>query len=327
MLKFLNCDKMKVRSDIMKRFYTTTYHLQKDIVSKPFRILLLSDLHFSYKVSDNKLHRIIEEVNRVKPTYIFIVGDLIDSVDMIKDVYEKKRLLVFLKKLSSLAIVLISLGNHDCYKKNKFKTQYGLLKKEWLYFYDESFVKSMNKLPNVHVLINEIYEDDCIYVLGVCNSFSYYHINGKKVECKKQMEADLEHINSAYFTSLPTNKVKFLMVHSPVHMKDSDILETVKGYDYILSGHMHYGCVPPIINELWNSNRGIISPAGKLFFKNVRNTFRSTEDKLIVNGALTTFQECTGIFQKGNVLFPIFDSVLDFKQGKEFVLVEKKYHK
>lgn len=309
----------------MKYFHTTTYCLQNNRIRKDFKILVFSDLHFSYKISDLKLDMIINEAKRIKPTYIFIVGDLIDSVDMITNREERNRLLLFLKQLSSLSTVLISLGNHDCYKKNSVQQKF--TKNKWIYCYDEEFIKSMNVFPNVHVLKNSVYEDDNIFVLGVFNSFSYYHAKGKLVESKEQMIHDLECINPLYLKHLPHSKVKFVMVHSPVYMQDDSILDTLKEYDYICSGHMHNGCVPPILNELWRSSRGIISPTRELFLKNERNTLCSLEDKLVVNGPLTTLQECAGFMEKFDILFPMYDSVFEFKKGENYLHIKRKYHK
>lgn len=74
---------------------------------------MASDLHFSYTVDDAKLKTILKEFESIKSDYILFAGDLIDSVDMIDDLKERKRLLKCLEELGNIAKTLIGLGSHD----------------------------------------------------------------------------------------------------------------------------------------------------------------------------------------------------------------------
>ena len=87
----------------MKIFHTTTYKLyNKDNI----KISIISDIHFSYKIN-RKLELLLNHLNKVKPDYILIPGDLIDSVDMIEKQDEKDRLINWLKRLSKISKVII----------------------------------------------------------------------------------------------------------------------------------------------------------------------------------------------------------------------------
>jgi len=57
----------------------------------------------------------------------------------------------------------------------------------------------------------------------------------------------------------------------------------------------------------------------------VRNTLNKEGDKLIVNGALTTFQACTKWMQLLNILFPM--NITEIKFTKEEKLRNSKIEK
>lgn len=61
-------------------------------------------------------------------------------------------------------------------------------------------------------------------------------------------------------------------MRSPIYLKDTTITNILNEFDYYISSHMHNGCVPPILYELWHSTRGLIAPNKKFFPKNKRNT-------------------------------------------------------
>ena len=77
----------------------------------------MSDIHFSKCVKNKKLNYITNYINKEQPNYILIPGDLIDSNNDIEVLNEKDRLINWLKKISKNTIVLISLGNHDMFKR------------------------------------------------------------------------------------------------------------------------------------------------------------------------------------------------------------------
>ena len=106
------------------------------------------------------------------------------------------------------------------------------------------------------------------------------------------------------------------------------IYDKLSYFDYFITGHMHNGCIPPIINEIIKGNKGIISPTKKLFPKNTRNTITTIEDKLLVNGPITTFHERTKILQIFNIFYPINMSILEFKKSnKEDLKIKYEYSK
>ena len=110
----------------MKLFRLSTYRLFRPSVfahhkkiSDPFKVMVMSDLHFSYQVTEQKLQAIIKQVKNLAPSYILMPGDLVDTLDMVDSEAELNRFLSFLSSLGQLATVIISVGNNDMYRKPK----------------------------------------------------------------------------------------------------------------------------------------------------------------------------------------------------------------
>lgn len=301
----------------MKKFYTTTYYLYNPKVNNNLVFSVDSDLHFSHAVKNKKLLAIADNIAKTSPNYILIPGDLIDSVETIRNSDEQKRLLSWLGDIATIAPVLISLGSHDYYAADG---------KNWKYEFNQELIDAINSISDVSILNNESYDDENVFVTGITQSFEYYHGN-RDAEDKTALVEELQQNTPA---NIPNNKLNILLIHSPIYMFDSDILKMVNDYDLIVCGHMHNGCVPPVMTELWQSTRGLIAPNKKLFPLNARNTLIKKEDKVLVNGPLTMFQECTGILQMANLIFPMYNSTINFTNNPEYdqdkILVRRKYN-
>ena len=288
----------------MRCFHTTTYNINNE---NNIKIFIMNDIHFSEKIKDKKLNYIYNYIKRVNPNYVLIPGDLIDCVNKIENNIEKNRLFTWLKKIASISKILISIGNHDIFKVDKKKSYYYKL---------DSFYDELNNLDNVYVLDNNIYEDSNIYVCGITMDYNYY-----SDETLDKLNKELEK-NKSILTNLP-NKLRILLIHSPSNLDKTNL---VKEFDYIICGHMHNGCVPPLLNEIWRSKKGIITPNKKFFGNNERNTLRKENDKILVNGPVITFQSVSGIMRIFNILFPTYISIMNFNKNNKFS-IKKKYHK
>lgn len=320
----------------MDLIHTTTCYLYNENIEVPFKVALISDVHFSYLVTDHKLDSITNYLIWTKPDYIFIAGDLIDSVDMIEDKSERERLLKWLNDLGEIAMTLISLGSHDYYKKDYYFNEKMKLKYHWKYYMDNEFIGQINNLNNVWVLDNDSYTDNNLYVAGITNSYSYYHpeyanhLKSKITEDKQKMLEELRNLRSSLTQNLPEDKINFAMIHSPIHLTDLEIKDELNEFDYFLSGHMHNGCVVPILYELWKSNKGLIAPNKSLLPSNVRDTLKIQGDKLVVNGPVTMFHECTGFMSKFNCFYPAYISILNITNDKKYdnkkLVISKKYN-
>lgn len=291
----------------MKYFHTTTYNIKNN---NEFKVCVLSDIHFSKQFKNSKLNYIKKYLLNLKPNYILIAGDLLDSLDEIKNSKENKRLYNWLEEIASISKVFIVLGNHDMVKKHHDKFKYDNR---------TSFFKKICKIDNLYILDNDIYEDKNIYICGITESAKFYKTCDIEV-----LKVDLNQ-NSELLNYNNKNKVKILLIHSPVGFNDEEIINITHNFDYVVTGHMHNGCVPPIINDIWRSTRGIITPKKRLFVKNQRNTLRNNKDKLLVNGPVTTFSKSAGIIHYFNIIYPIYNSVFVFNKNNKFN-IKRKYH-
>ena len=94
----------------MKIFQETTYKLYRKTPlfsgqSKSLKIAVISDIHFSRLVKNLKLRAIIKQFELARPDYIFIPGDLIDTLECVDSLGERERFLGFLQNLTAISSV------------------------------------------------------------------------------------------------------------------------------------------------------------------------------------------------------------------------------
>lgn len=267
----------------MKYFKKTKDFIHIPDAKTKINIVQISDLHYSNLISKKELTRIINKINKLKPDYITITGDTIDNTKSIDNEKKIEIILNFLKSLSSISKVIMSLGNHDFYKHNNRKIVFG---------YPQEFWNQVKEIPNLYLLNNEIYNDGNIEFFGYTQPRSYYWSKQKEEKNIKTMLKDLQDKKDF----LKETKVpKIALIHSPSCITNDKIIRELQNFNLILSGHMHNGCVLPIIDELWKSDRGLVSASKKIFPHNCRGRIiKNYEDKtinIIISGALTTFSK------------------------------------
>lgn len=299
----------------MKAFYFTRYRTYRKSLKRPLKFFLISDLHYSNLVKNLTLRALIDTAKKRQPDYICIAGDLIDCQEEVQVKAQRERLLAWLSQLAKIAPVLIVPGNHDFYRKSPhFKS--GLSRKNhWLSDDNPEFFGSLRQIKNVHFLHNEVYEDNRIFVLGFAPSPAYYQLDRDEehassllhpgTEDKSIFLRDLERLSPELRTNLPKRKIKLALIHSPLYLHDQEVTNLLQEFDYFISGHMHNGVVPPILNELWKSNRGLIGPGKTMLPDHVRLRVNNPSDKSIVLGAITTIQKCAKPLSFLNAAFPV----------------------
>jgi len=303
----------------VKIFQETTYKLYHKTPlfsgqSKSLKIAVISDIHFSRLVKNLKLRAIIKQFELARPDYIFIPGDLIDTLECVDSESERQRFLNFLQNLTAISSVrkmIVGLGNHDFYRIPENK-------KGWLIVRDNDFFEALRRIPNLVLLDDQTYQDDDIFCFGYTQKKSYYTEDG--VNFAENAEAQLEDLTKtlANLPEPPTDKLKFALIHAPTHLQTPDIEFLLQPFDYILSGHMHNGIVPPVLDEFWRNQKGIISPTKKLFSGACRHTLKTYDDKLIVVGPVTTFHAHLGLLEKLNVFYPTYLTYLEISDKKTY---------
>lgn len=266
-------------------FRETNIKVHSNKIKKDINLLVFSDIHFSSNKDINKLEKLLKRIEKYKIDYICIPGDTLDVPNINYDY-----LIKFFTKLSKISTVLISLGNHDIRIKI---TEY---KK---YYYNE-FWDKINKIDNLYLLNNNSKNFKDIYFYGFTQSFNYYY--EYKNENPIIMKKEIKEYNVC--NNLP-NKLNILLMHSPICLYDKEIKKELDKYDIILSGHMHNGIIPPIIDDLFDNNIGLVAPNKRVFPKYSRGIIKD-KNLLIISGGVTKLSRSTGkIFNLFNILFPI----------------------
>lgn len=293
------------------------FKITKDIIyvsnsKSDINIIHISDIHYSKNVSIKKLNLILNKIKTLKPDYIVITGDTIDSTISIDSNKNTEIIINFLEKLTNISKVIVSLGNHDFYK---------YVDNEIVFDYPKEFWDKVDKIPNLYLLNNKIYKNDEIEFFGYSQPKDFYWSNIKEEENEKVILDDL--IDKKIFLN-KSNVPKIGLIHAPSCMKHERIIEKLKNFDIILSGHMHNGCVFPIIDELWKSDRGFISASKKLLPYNCRGRIiKNNKDKItniIISGGITIFSKCAPtLLHPFNIFYPYHINQIIITKDKNLV--------
>lgn len=288
-------------------FKETRISIHSDKISKNIKLLVFSDIHFSGNHDIKKLERIYEKIKTYDMDYICIPGDIID-VPNIKCDYMVK----WFSKISKLCPVILSLGNHDIRIK----------KQEYKNYFDNKFWDEIKKIENVFFLNNNCKSFKDIYFYGYTQSFNYYY--EYKNENKSLMQKEMKEYGVC--ENIP-NKFSVLLMHSPICISDKKISSELNNYDLVLSGHMHNGVVPPILDEIFNNNVGLIAPNKRLFPKFARGIIKN-KNVIVISSGITKISNSAGKALKWlNIFFPIGINYIEI--SKENVELKKriKYYK
>jgi len=302
----------------MRYFKKTNDIIYVSNAKSKINIVQISDLHYSSLISEKQLENIKNKISNLNPDYITITGDTIDSTESIETEDKKKIILNFFKSLGSVAPTIISLGNHDFYNKKK---------KKIVFNYPEYFWNQVNDIPGIHLLDNQIYKTKEIEFFGYTQPKRYYWSKTKEKNNASIMEKDLKNKNN-YLQESSVPKIG--LIHSPTCITNNKIINELQNFDIVLSGHMHNGCVFPILDEIWKSNVGIIDASKNFFPHNCRGKIVKKSGNKVVNiiisGALTTFSKCSpGFLHPFNILFPYHINQIIITNNQEEATKKRTY--
>ena len=275
----------------------------KDILSskklkKDITFIHIGDIHYNETTSAKKLEYIKYAIEDAHPDYIFITGDLLDRPKITKNKEKIKLLVSWLNSLGNIAKVFISLGNHDIILEEDYK-----------------FFNKLNDVNNIYVLNNQSYEDENVFISGFTLPTNYYY----NIEKHEDEDALLETLQNNFnlVTNLPKKKYKVALIHSPILLSEKKVVEKSKEYDLVLSGHMHNGLIPRILDKIIKNNYGLISPDKRLFAKNTRGKIKTKYYTIIITGGITKLSpSSTKILSKLNGLYPISINKITVKGEK-----------
>lgn len=205
------------------------YQISTDKLSKPVRILQLSDLHNKVFGKDNQ--KLINLTKEQSPDLIFMTGDLLNSDETGTDTVTD-----LISELSKLTSVYISLGNHETAYQEKYDVD----------------IKEIYEAAGA-VLLDKQYEDILVNgqkirlggIYGYCLPAKYLQTN----------EANQEECD--FLTDFQnTDTYTILMCHMPVCWVYNNGLSEWN-VDCVFSGHAHGGqIVVPFLGGLYAPDMG-----------------------------------------------------------------------
>ncbi|WP_392551354.1 metallophosphoesterase [Orbus wheelerorum] len=207
--------------------------IDKPAQVKQLRIVQLSDIHISETTSKHFIQTMVNDVNRLKPDYIFITGD---TLDQRLQPYLDKNLAEQFAQLKATYGTFIIFGNHE---------HYGIQRDE---NNSNAEVVSAFTASNMKVLQDSTFYDNATGIT-IIGRDDYVVKNFGKIRAE-----------------LPT-LLSFVDEHKPVILLDhqpKNLIEPANlGVDVMFSGHTHAGQVFPmtlIVNAMYKNAWGIDSP-------------------------------------------------------------------
>lgn len=271
----------------MANIKITNYKINNNLNKK---IVLLSDIHYYSRKDLTKLERIYDKVKELNPDYICIAGDFIDEAKVL----DEDLFIFFLKKLSKISKVIISLGNHDLIIRGKEKE----------YFYNENIFDKIKHIRNVYLLDNDIKVIDNIRFIGLNLGFDYYYRDDEDINDFLRIYKQLKNINDKYYN--------VLLCHSPLTVSKGEVINNLKYIDLVLCGHTHGGMTPTVLQK-YLKNRILVSPNKRRFFINDGYGYITKKNiDIIVSSGTTKLSHASKL------------SNLDFLFKPEIVLIELK---
>ncbi|MGN0306705.1 MAG: metallophosphoesterase [Lachnospiraceae bacterium] len=251
------------------RFRLVSYHLKSKKINKPYRFVLLADLHNkSYGRGNEKL---LERIRYLQPEAIFMAGDMLTA----KAGCAYDNTIDLINSLSADYPVYFSMGNHESRLCNR-REAYGDL---WDIFEEKLTEAGVVLLRNQQQKTKENIQ---ISGLEIDRRF-YSHF---KLELMSQ-----EYLNQT-LGKADRSRYQILLAHNPDYFDRY----AAWGADLVLAGHVHGGIMRlPLLG-------GVISPALKLFPRYDGGMFRQGESVMILSRGLGMHTLPVRIFNPGELV-------------------------
>lgn len=243
---------------IWSKVMTTSYVVSSNKIPESFdgtKICFLTDLH--NKCYGERNQELIHEINRQKPDYIMITGDMIVKGDCINT----EVAVDLLEQLSKRYPIYFANGNHEKKVSEVTSSSYDL----YCVFAHKLAAMGVTYLKNETVFIEK--ENQRIQVTGLDLPLTYY---------KKLKTAEMSVNELTAMIPKQGDEFQILLAHNPLYFDQY----AKYGADLILSGHVHGGLfVLPFIG-------GIMSTQGHLFPKYDFGQFEQENSTMILSRGL-----------------------------------------
>ena len=253
------------------------HNIKNNKISKDIKLCYISDIHSDI----NKLKSILEDVTKSKVSALLIGGDLLNSIE---DYTEKNIIKDLLIEASKKIDIYIGLGNHELvyYEETKeFKEN------DTKYWKELNEIKRINvsEYPNKKTTFARWSINEDIDVSALNLSIEYYWGGERKEDLKKYIKV-LDKVNP--------KKYNILLLHTPINLIDNKkLMDELKEYDLILTGHMHSGLVPKIFRKEFGA--GLVGPYKNLFPKYSYGMIKDENTTILISGGINKFSDTSGM--------------------------------
>lgn len=289
------------------KIYLNQYFMNDPRITKPTTILNISDIHGNVEV----MKKIRELLKNIKIDFICMPGDTIHMADLPND-----KLLEELKKLSDIAKLYVSIGNHDLVTSRFCKEgrRVYLIPDDKYEFFDK-----LQKSANCEVFKENVGHTSIgnnMAINAINFPFEFYDVERENNEAFKNYVQGL---------SLDVNPAEFniLLCHTPnsIIQKDKVVSynDIINQMNLILCGHNHGGLVFPWVQDIFKNNHvGLCGPYDKLFRTNAYGVYNDDERDMsvLVSNGVTKMAE-----PLENELFPWVPKILSNVFAPEIDLI------
>jgi predicted MPP superfamily phosphohydrolase len=252
-----------------------------DKVNNDIKIVSIGDIHLSKAVALEAVDKLLRVIEEIKPDYICILGDVIDTP---QELDYKNRLLeldVLMKNCGLIAPTFVIIGNHDYYYDRNSDTM--ILSDIW---------QNYERFSDVHVLKDKCFSDDNLFIGGYMQKGNAYYKQGTDKEDYLLFHEDLSKCDELV-KDLPSDKYKIFLTHSPEPIQNELNQKLLSDYDLIMAGHYHNGVVPNFLEGIVPKHSGLLTPRRQKFPNEARGIVKlDTGTYLIYNGGWTKIPNC-----------------------------------
>ena len=252
------------------RFVTVSYEIRSDRLTKPCRMVLLSDLHNKSFGRDNE--RLLKKITELSPDAVLVAGDMLTATKG----QDYGRALRLMERLAGSYKIYYGMGNHE-HRLELYPDQY-----PGMY---EGYLNGL-RAAGIEPLINE-----CTYLsawnVAVCgvqiDSCYYKHLRKEPMESEYLPRILGEAREDAF---------QVLIAHNPVYFEEY----AAWGADLVVSGHVHGGIMRlPVLG-------GVLSPSLTLFPKYDGGRFTCGKSTMILSRGLGSHTIPLRFFNPGELV-------------------------
>lgn len=186
-----------------------TYNINSDKVSKDYKIIFLSDIHYAAYQRKQVILKALEKINKLHPDIVILGGDIVEELTTKEEVQE---IFEAVSKINTTLGIYYIYGNHDRLVEITNKELENII---------------LNN--GITILADTIIELEDINIVGREDSYN-----------KKQKNL------SKLIPDINTEKFTLIADHRPIEYKDIAKTDITRKIDLVISGHTHAGQAFPI---------------------------------------------------------------------------------